>query len=137
MQRKTIIFFFALFGTVYSNTVAGQDTTAQEVTEMTVSNMPDNHEAIEKQVFKTLAENLKYPELAKSEKIGGIVYVQFIVSKTGELRDFEVVHGVREDIDREALRVAKLLTSLDWKPSTDLNGKPLDTFYTVPVTFEP
>lgn len=57
---------------------------------------------------------LQYPKEAKANGIEGSVFVSFIVDKTGELRDMQVVKGIGYGCDEEALRV--LLESENWLP---------------------
>ncbi|MNY07603.1 Gram-negative bacterial tonB protein [compost metagenome] len=64
--------------------------------------------------------------------IVGKVYVQFVVSKTGELKDVVLRRSVHPSLDKEALRVVKSMPK--WKPGT-LDGETVDSFFTLPITF--
>lgn len=60
------------------------------------------------------------------------VIAKFVVSKTGEISDIEIVHSGREDLDAEVLRVVKKMPA--WKPGLQ-NGLPVNVYYKIPVSF--
>jgi TonB family protein len=67
-----------------------------------------------------LKSNVEYPADAASRKIEGTVLVSFVISKDGEVGNVKVIHPVSPDIDREAVRVIKLMPK--WKPA-ELKGQ--------------
>lgn len=77
-------------------------------------------------------KSLKYPKDAASQKVEGTVYVQFVVSETGELTDFQVVKGISTSCDKEALRLCK--ESINWKPGKQ-GGKAVKVRYVMPIKF--
>lgn len=82
--------------------------------------------------MKWLTNNLKYPALAKSQKIQGKVVVQFIVNQDGTLSDKKIAVSVDPLLDREAMRVIAMMPR--WKPGTQ-NGKPCRTLFSIPIVF--
>ena len=82
------------------------------------------------QVF--IGQNLKYPETAISDTIEGTVYITFWVDTLGFTYDHKIARGIREDVDNEALRVAKLIKF--YKPAKN-NGNPVEDSYTSPFRF--
>lgn len=82
---------------------------------------------------KFLSSSLRYPRKARRKKIQGKVFVGFIVEKNGSLTDFNIVRGIGGGCDDEAIRVLK--SSPPWKPGY-VNGKPVRTSYTLPITFQ-
>ena len=60
-------------------------------------------------MFAWLGDYLKYPTEAKEMAIEGRVYVRFIVTDEGSIDSLHVVRGVHELLDKEALRVMKLM----------------------------
>ncbi len=82
---------------------------------------------------KFIAQNIKYPEIAKKEGITGKVYIQFTVDKDGSVIDAIVLRSVHESIDKEALRVVSALPN--WKPGKQ-DGKPVNVQFTVPINFQ-
>ncbi|HEY0769113.1 MAG TPA: TonB family protein, partial [Sphingobacteriaceae bacterium] len=87
----------------------------------------------EKAFSAYIADNIKYPELAKANKISGRVFVSFIVEKDGELTDIKVLRGLGYGTDEEAIRILK--NSQRWKPGIQ-NGKPVRVQYTIPISFQ-
>lgn len=83
-------------------------------------------------IFKYLADNLKYPILAKESGIQGTVHLKFVVGKNGKVRDIEVVKGVNKLLDNEAVRVVKEMPN--WSPGIQ-NGKPVSVYYSLPIKF--
>jgi TonB family protein len=83
-------------------------------------------------LLKFLQENLQYPPQAVKDKVQGRVVVKFMIDKLGDVSEVEVVRSVREDLDAEAVRVAKMLPR--FSPGS-INGKAVSVWYTLPVTF--
>jgi protein TonB len=79
-------------------------------------------------LLRFLRANLHYPDTA----LAGKVFVRFTVSRTGQVTGPVVQKGVHPLLDAEALRVISLMPP--WTPGTQ-NGLPVDTQYTVPITF--
>ena len=83
--------------------------------------------------MKWLRNNLKYPVMAKQQKIEGKVVVSFIVNKDGTTANAKIVTSVGPLLDREALRVVRMLPK--WKPGTQ-KGKPCQTMICIPIVFK-
>lgn len=81
-------------------------------------------------MMKFLSENLKYPE---GDKTGGRVVVQFVVQTDGTIGETKVVRSVSPELDAEAVRVVKLLKMTPG----EIDGKPVNVWYTLPVAFKP
>lgn len=84
-------------------------------------------------LMQFLCENLKYPAEAHAAGISGRVVVSFTVGTDGSVSDINVVRGIDESLDKEAVRVVQL-TSGQWHPATN-GGKPVASRYNLPVTF--
>ncbi|RPD42211.1 energy transducer TonB [Chitinophaga barathri] len=76
----------------------------------------------------------RYPKSAVKENIRGTVIVQFSVSATGQVSDYAIKKGLREDFDKEALRVVRKLGS--WVPA-QYRGQRVPVTVTMPVYFSP
>ena len=83
--------------------------------------------------MKWLTRNLRYPDIARSQKIQGKAVVQFIVNQDGTIADAKVVKSVNPHLDREAMRVIRMMPS--WKPGIQDN-KPCKTMIAVPIVFK-
>ena len=84
---------------------------------------------------RKIAQNIKYPQLAREQNIQGKVYVRFIIDVYGRMTDIEIARSVDPLLDAEAIRMIKELAKKHkWKPATR-RGKPVEIFYTVPVNF--
>lgn len=82
---------------------------------------------------KWLTKNLKYPLAAQKQKIEGRVVVSFVINRDGSLTDIKVSKSANPILDREALRVAKMMPK--WKPGLN-NNKPCRTLFAVPIDFK-
>ena len=80
-----------------------------------------------------LAQNLVYPESAMESSIQGKVVVKFVVTRDGNVANIEVVRSVDPALDAEATRVISLLKG--FTPGI-INGKKVDVWYTLPVSFK-
>ena len=85
------------------------------------------------QFMKWLTRNLRYPPIAQSQRIQGKVVVSFIINKDGSIASPTIVQSVDPVLDREALRVVKMMPR--WKPGLQ-NGKPCRTMFAIPVNFQ-
>ena len=83
-------------------------------------------------LMKYLDSHIRYPDSAMSNHVQGRVIVQFVVDKTGQVRDVMVVRSVDKDLDKEAIRVVKSLPK--FTPGRQ-NGKAVNVWYTLPVPF--
>jgi protein TonB len=81
-----------------------------------------------------IGSELHYPKDAAKAKVGGHVYVEFIVGKDGaiEQKNIIVLRGVSNSIDEEAMRVISI--SPKWSPALK-DGKPVRTRFVMPINF--
>lgn len=80
-----------------------------------------------------VAKNICYPSAAQENGIEGRVVVRFVVTKNGSVGDVKIVRGKDPDLDKEAKRVIK--TVKKFSPGK-MNGKAVNVWYTLPVTFK-
>ena len=71
-------------------------------------------------------------KIAKENGVQGRVIVQFVVNTDGSIVEPVVMRGVDPYLDKEALRVIKMMPK--WSPGKQ-RGKPVRVKYTVPVMF--
>ncbi|UKN00722.1 energy transducer TonB [Paracrocinitomix mangrovi] len=82
------------------------------------------------QIF--LQNEMQYPQSAYRRKVQGTVYVNFIIGKTGAVKNAKVIVGADDDLDKEAERIVGAMPN--WKPG-EVDGKAADLHYTIPVQF--
>ena len=80
-----------------------------------------------------LTRNIIYPQEARKHNIQGRVVVSFIINADGSLSDIRLTKTAHFLLDREALRVAKLMPK--WKPGI-ANNKPCRTLFAIPIEFK-
>ncbi|MBP5667027.1 MAG: energy transducer TonB [Salinivirgaceae bacterium] len=130
--------------------LAIDDVEADQDTEVAIVEMTEEEEVEEEEVFYIvenmpefpggdvalrtyIAQNVKYPEIAKENGLSGKVFVQFVINQKGEVQDVKIARGVDPALDKEAIRVVQNLPK--WKPGSQ-RGKPVKVSYTVPINFQ-
>ena len=87
------------------------------------------------QYHQLFRNNFTYPKEALSSKIRGSVYLQLVIDKKGNMRQLTVKSGVHATLDKEALRLIKIISdSIAWSPGM-LDGRPVDVRMVLPVHF--
>ncbi|WP_068472544.1 energy transducer TonB [Saccharicrinis aurantiacus] len=84
-------------------------------------------------VQKAINKALQYPFADMIAQIEGEVLVSFVITSEGIMSDIEVVEGLTETLNKEALRAVLLLKK--WKPGK-LDGELVNTRLTIPVHFK-
>lgn len=95
---------------------------------MTVPKFPGG----DKNLFKYLGEQVKYPEEAQEKKIQGRVITQFYVEKDGKISDIRILNNLNYYLSMEAFRVIQAMP--DWTPGT-LEGEKVRVKFTLPINF--
>lgn len=85
------------------------------------------------ELMKFIYANIQYPTVAQENNIQGRVILRFCVTYKGGVDQVQVLKGVDPSLDAEAVRVIKMLPA--WKPGKQ-GGKPVNVWYSVPVTFQ-
>ncbi len=80
-----------------------------------------------------LANNIKYPQMARESGIQGRVFINFVVEPDGHVSNVNVKRSVGGGCDEEALRVVKAMPK--WKPGKQ-RGKAVRVSYNLPVNFK-
>lgn len=80
----------------------------------------------------SIQKEINYPEVALRAGIEGLVQVQFIVNKQGEVEDPQVIRGIGGGADEEALRAVK---KAKFRPGLQ-RGRPVRVQYSLPVYFK-
>src|SRR5690554_1807638 len=83
-------------------------------------------------MIKYLAQNTRYPPMAKEAGIEGTVYVTFVVNENGEVSDVRVLRSIGGGTDEEAIRVVQNMPR--WTPGKQ-RGKPVRVQYNLPIRF--
>lgn len=125
---------------VKNTEVTVQETVQEEVKEeeaptevfVVVEEMP-SFPGGDKALMDYINSNINYPEIAKENNIQGRVILRFCVTYKGSVDQVTVLKPVDPALDNEAIRVIKSLPA--WKPGKQ-GGKPVNVWYSVPVTFQ-
>jgi protein TonB len=85
------------------------------------------------ELLRYIGENLEYPAEASDNNIQGRVILKFAVNTDGSVDRVEVIKGVDNSLDNEAIRVVKTLPR--FKPGKQ-NGVAVPVWFTIPVVFQ-
>lgn len=77
-----------------------------------------------------LQEQLKHVDL--KDKPDGTAYLDFIVTKDGEIKNVQVTKSLDPTLDKAAVKAVKAMPR--WNPGSS-GGKVVDVRYTLPVKF--
>jgi periplasmic protein TonB len=94
--------------------------------------MPEFENGV-KAMYDFLSKNIVYPNIARENGIEGVVYIGFVVSKDGTIRDVHFKRGIGGGCNEEAMRVVKMMPR--WKAGKQ-NGKAVNVAFTIPVKFK-
>ena len=83
-------------------------------------------------LVRDIKNNLVYPQKAKEEMIEGRVIIKFVVKKDGSTCCYSVVRSSDSVFEQAALQAVTKLGK--WEPARN-NGKPVNSYFTLPVTF--
>lgn len=86
----------------------------------------------QKAMMEYLMKNVKYPASCQEAGIQGRVIVSFVVNKDGSIVNVEVIRGVHEKLDAEAVRVVKSMPT--WSPG-EQQGRKVRSKFQLPVFF--
>jgi periplasmic protein TonB len=81
--------------------------------------------------IKEYAPQPQYTEIARKARIQGVVIVQAIINKQGDVTEVKVLKPLPMGLDKAA---TDAVSKWKFKPAT-LNGKPVDVYYNLTVNF--
>ena len=129
---KKLLFFLILgFTTLTTARAQNTDTPCCKVFQV-VEQMPQ-FPGGQAAMMKFIADSLRYPSVACENRIEGRVVVQFVVDCEGNILNPLVVWSVDPLLDREAIRLVKLMPK--WIPGRQ-NGKPVNVTCLIPIRFK-
>ncbi len=76
--------------------------------------------------------NPMYPELARRNKVSGLVVMDVVIDRTGALKDINVTKPLPDGLSEAAVDAVKQWT---FAPGT-LNGKPVDVIFSLTINFK-
>lgn len=86
----------------------------------------------DKEMMRYLAQQIRYPEMAREANIQGTVYVEFTVHTNGNISNVRLLRGIGHGCDEEAMRAVKKLQG--WQPAV-MGGRKVPMLMRLPVRF--
>lgn len=77
--------------------------------------------------------NLIYPKDALEMGVEGLVILQFVVTKKGEIENLKITRSTFPSLDEEAIRIVRLMPK--WYPGKQ-DGKDVNVYCTMPISFK-
>jgi len=118
--------------TAKSRAKGGQKMAEEENLFTVIEEMPEFPGGMDS-LFIFLEDNIRFP-ITEDTSAYNKVYVQFIVSKKGRIKDIRIIRSGGEEFDREVIRALKLMP--EWIPGQQ-RGKAVPVLYTLPIRFAP
>lgn len=99
--------------------------------------LDQKYKCSENELMTYIAQNLKYPALARENNIEGKVFVEFVVDKKGDLTKIKVVRDIGAGCGAVAQKVISNMIKEKglWKPGMQ-RGRNVKVKYTMPITFK-
>ena len=116
----------------YAKKVTGSGATTKAKTEFAVVDRAPQFPGGSEALTKFLKDNIKYPVDAEENGIEGRVILSVMIGKDGSVSNVHVVKSVDPTLDKEALRVVRLMPK--WIPGKK-NGRATQERYTIPFIF--
>jgi protein TonB len=75
--------------------------------------------------------------IARENNIEGTVVVQFVVDRSGTIRDINTVRDIGGGCGEEAVRIVNMMNEMDqkWVPGMQ-QGRPVNVLFNLPVRFK-
>lgn len=86
----------------------------------------------DRKMYSFINSERRYPQRAYEDGIEGRVLCSVIIDREGNIGHIEVVRGIEESLDREAVRIIEAMPR--WEPGC-IDGEPVPTFCLIPVSF--
>ncbi|MFW6019813.1 MAG: energy transducer TonB [Bacteroidales bacterium] len=87
----------------------------------------------EKARVNFIKDNLEYPESARKNNVEGTIYITFVVEQDGSISEVELLRGIEESCNKEALKVVKSMPK--WRPGKQ-RGKAVRVRFNMPIRFK-
>jgi periplasmic protein TonB len=86
----------------------------------------------ESELIRFLQENIRYPLKARTDRVQGTVFVNYVVEENGEISDVSILRSVSPELDEEAMRVVKMMPA--WTPGQK-DGESISVKYSMGIRF--
>ena len=86
----------------------------------------------DEELMKFLRKNINYPQMERDNDIQGKVLLRFVVLEDGSVSEVQVLRPVSPGLDKEAMRVVKMLPKFN--PGKQ-QGKAVKVYFNLPVVF--
>ncbi|GAB3170276.1 M56 family metallopeptidase [Telluribacter humicola] len=84
-------------------------------------------------MYEYLSQNMKYPLAATRAGVQGKVFINFVVTTEGEIKDIQILKGLGFGTDEEAIRIVSGMPR--WQPGSQ-DGKPVNVRFNLPINFQ-
>lgn len=130
MRISFLLIFIFISGMIFSQ----NDTTDEKNVAKMIFSLERAPEFVGgiKALHAYLDSNKTYTQQARKDSAFGTVYVNFLVTETGDIKDPEVLRGIHPDLDSITVDLIKNMP--DWIPG-EQRGQPIGVRYNLPIKF--
>ena len=93
----------------------------------------ESKKCAEGEMLQFIYKYIKYPAIARENNIQGTTVIRFVVSKTGEVQQAEIIKDLAGGCGKEALRVVEKMPK--WKPGRH-GGRNVAVYFNLPIKFQ-
>ncbi len=86
----------------------------------------------EKALLQFIGKNVRYPEMARDNRVEGTVVMSFVVNEDGSISDIKIARDIGAGCGRETTRVVKKMPK--WIPGKQI-GRPVKVHFNLPIKF--
>ncbi|GAB4022958.1 energy transducer TonB [Spirosoma koreense] len=127
------LLLFLLLGILQLPAHAQADSTASANSPIfTVVEQPPQFPGGMRKLGDYIKQNLHYPEAARTARLEGRVFITFIVTDQGIIRDVKALNHLGQGLDEEAVRLVASMPA--WEPGRQ-QGRAVNVRYNIPVNF--
>ncbi len=133
MKKTLAIALLAALGAMAHAQQPARATVTKSTEIFTVVEKNPEYPGGDEALYQFIASNIQYPEAAKADGKGGMVYLTFVIETDGTISDVKVLRSPHPALGEEAVRVVRLMPK--WKPGKQ-RGKKVRVQYNLPINFQ-
>ncbi len=130
-MNKFITVILLVFSTAVFAQESTQELSADTILTIATVDTKPAFKGSEKEFYKYIGINFKYPAEARQANVQGRLVVEFIIEKDGSMSNYKITRNLYYGTDKELLRI--LVLAPKWTPGMK-NGQAVRVKMTMPVT---
>ena len=102
-----------------------------------VGSNKEKEKCAQEKMLQYIYKNLKYPLIARENRVEGVAVIRFVVDKNGSVKDVKLMRELGAGCGDAAKHVINAMNDLPqkWTPGKQ-RGRPVNVLYTLPIKFK-